>query len=79
MPASVVDKIGLFNIFGNKAEQAQFVHETPRVNLTQPPSGYQTPSPNYPYGIAQAKKGPSTQDLNQTKDPVATDVASGAR
>jgi hypothetical protein len=79
LPASIVDKIGLFNIFGNKAEQAQFVHEPPRVNLTQPPVGYQTPSPSYPYGIAQAKKGPSTQDLSQTKDPVATDVASGAK
>jgi hypothetical protein len=79
LPSSVVDKIGLFNIFGNKAEQAQFVHEPARVNLTQPPVGYQTPSPNYPYGIAQVKKGPSTQDLGQTKDPVATDVASGAK
>jgi hypothetical protein len=79
LAASVVDKIGLFNIFGNKAEQAQFVHEPARVNLTQPPVGYQTPSPNYPYGIAGAKKGPSSQDLSQTKDPVATDVASGAK
>jgi hypothetical protein len=79
LPASVVDKIGLFNIFGNKPEQAQFVHEPPRVNLTQPPTGYQTPSPNYPYGIAQVKKGPSTQEMGQTKDPVATDVASGGK
>jgi hypothetical protein len=79
LSASIVDKIGLFNIFGNKAEQAQFVHEPPRVLLTQPPVGYQTPSPSYPYGIAQVKKGPGTQDLSQTKDPVATDVASGAK
>ena len=79
LPASIVDKIGLFNLFGNKPEQAQFVHEPPRVNLTQPPSGYQTPSPNYPYGIAQVKKGPSTQEMGQTTDPVAADPASGAK
>jgi hypothetical protein len=79
LAASIVDKMDVFNLFGRKPEQAQFVHEPPRVNLTQPPTGYQTPSPNYPYGIAQAKKGPSTQDMNQTKDPVATDPASGAK
>ena len=79
LPASVVDKIGLFNIFGNKAEQTQFVHEPARVNLTQPPVGYQTPSPNYPYGIAQVKKGPSAQEMGQTTDHVAADPASGAK
>ena len=79
LAASIVDKIGIFNLFGNKPEQAQFVHEPPRVNLTQPPSGYQTPSPNYPYGIAQVKKGPSTQEMSQTTDRVAADPASGAK
>ena len=81
LPASVVDKIGLFNLnlFGTKPEQAQFHHEPPRVNLTQPPTGYQTPSPDYPYGIAQAKKGPSTREMSQTTDPVAADPASGAK
>jgi hypothetical protein len=79
LSASIVDKIGLFNLFGNKPEQAQFGHEPPRVNLTQPPVGYQTPSPNYPYGIAQAKKGPSTQEMGQTTDRVAADPASGAK
>jgi hypothetical protein len=31
-------------------EQAKFEHEPSRNNLTQPPVGYQTPSPAYPYG-----------------------------
>ena len=31
-------------------EQAQFTGEPARGSLTQPPVGYQTPSPNYPYG-----------------------------
>ena len=79
LAASIVDKLGAFTFFGTKPESAPFVHEPARVNLTQPPVGYQTPSPNYPYGIAQVKKGPSTQDMNQTTDHVAADPASGAR
>jgi len=79
LAASIVDKMDVFNLFGSKAEQAQFVHEPPRVNLTQPPNGYQTPSPNYPYGIAQVKKGPSTEEMGKTTDPVAADPASGAK
>lgn len=35
---------------GNKAETAPFTGEPTRETLTQPPSGYQTPSPNYAYG-----------------------------
>jgi hypothetical protein len=68
-----------FNLFGNKPESARFVSEPPRQSLTQPPQGYQTPSPNYPYGIAQVKKGPTTQEMNQTTDPVAADTSSGSK
>jgi hypothetical protein len=39
---------GLFG--GNKAEVAPFKGEPTRESLTQPPSGYQTPSPNFAYG-----------------------------
>ncbi len=39
---------GLFG--GNKAEIAPFKGEPTRESLTQPPSGYQTPSPNFAYG-----------------------------
>lgn len=43
------------NIFGTifkgkKQEAATFKGEKPRASLTAPPSGYQTPSPNYTYG-----------------------------
>lgn len=42
---------GLFGMFkGNKAESAEFKGEPPRQSLVEPPSGYQTPSPNYTYG-----------------------------
>jgi len=48
---------GLFG--GNKAETAPFKGEPTRESLTQPPSGYQTPSPNFAYGT-----GPK-ESLNQ--------------
>lgn len=52
------------NIFGSmfggtKTESAPFTGEPERESLTQPPPGYQTPSPNYVYGT-----GPK-QPLNQ--------------
>jgi hypothetical protein len=50
---------------GNKAETAPFKGEPERESLTQPPPGYQTPSPNYAYGT-----GPR-QSLNKEYDPAA--------
>src|SRR6516165_8701296 len=44
-----------------KPEAAPFTGEPPREAMTAPPSGYQTPSPNYPYGIGvQDKRKAST-------------------
>ena len=43
---------GLFKMFhGNTAESTTFKEEPPRESLTQPPVGYQTPSPDQPYGL----------------------------
>lgn len=39
------------NLWGYKPEQTPFPGEPDRSSLTQPPPGYQTPSPNAPYGI----------------------------
>ena len=33
------------------AEGAKFLREPPRATLTEPPSGYLTPSPEQPYGL----------------------------
>ena len=52
---------GLFG--GNKAEIAPFKGEPTRESLTQPPSGYQTPSPNFAYGT-----GPK-ESLNKEYNP----------
>jgi hypothetical protein len=45
---------GLFkSLFGGNtdSESATFTSEPARTSLTEPPPGYQTPSPNQPYGI----------------------------
>jgi hypothetical protein len=50
---------------GNKAETAPFKGEPTRESLTQPPAGYQTPSPNFAYGT-----GPK-ESLKKEYNPVA--------
>ena len=57
MPSELGSKGNLFsNMFGGqKEEKAVFKEEPKREALTQPPSGYQTPSPNYAYGTGPAK------------------------
>jgi hypothetical protein len=52
---------GLFG--GNKVETAPFKGEPTRESLTQPPPGYQTPSPNFAYGT-----GPK-ESLNKEYNP----------
>ncbi|WP_024577695.1 MULTISPECIES: hypothetical protein [unclassified Afipia] len=49
---------GLFsNPFSSntKTETEKFTSEPERTELTQPPTGYQTPSSNYAYGVGQLK------------------------
>ena len=56
----------LSTIFGgNKTEVAPFKGEPTRESLTQPPAGYQTPSPNFAYGT-----GPK-ESLNKEYNPAA--------
>ena len=56
----------LSNFFGGtKAEVAPFKGEPTRDALTQPPPGYQTPSPNFAYGT-----GPK-ESLNKEYNPAA--------
>ena len=57
---------GFSRLFGgNKAETAPFKGEPTRDSLTQPPTGYQTPSPNFAYGT-----GPK-ESLNKEYNPAA--------
>jgi hypothetical protein len=59
---------GLLGMFkGNKTESAEFKGEPTRESLTQPPVGYQTPSPKFMYGT-----GPK-ESLNKQCSSVAGD------
>jgi len=44
----------------NKKNEVKFEKEPERTSLLQPPSGYQTPSPNAPYGIIEQEKVQAT-------------------
>jgi hypothetical protein len=46
---------------GGKAETAKFDKEPERSELSQPPSGYQTPSPNYAYGAGPMESKTKTE------------------
>jgi hypothetical protein len=56
-PSQLGYKGGLFsNVFGgSKEETAPFTGEPERTELTEPPKGYQTPSPNFAYGTGPSK------------------------
>lgn len=51
-PSELGYKGGMFGLFSKKdaVEAEKFKGEPTRESLTQPPVGYQTPSPNYAYG-----------------------------
>lgn len=60
LPSELGYSGGLFSnpfssITGAKPEAEKFTSEPERTDLTQPPSGYQTPSPNFAYGTGQLK------------------------
>jgi hypothetical protein len=54
-PSELGYKGGLFNFFGGKSDEpVRFTKEPARAALTDPPTGYQTPSPDQPYGPGKA-------------------------
>jgi len=55
------------NMFGSKEEEvAKFTKEPPRAALTEPPPGYQTPSPDQPYGLSGKTTAPKATDYVET-------------
>ncbi len=56
-PAQLDTKPNFFSrMFGKDApEISSFTGEQPRLSLTEPPPGYQTPSPDQPYGLGKTK------------------------
>ena len=61
------------NIFSldwfKKEEYAPFTGEPARTSLTDPPPGYQTPSPDQPYGISPDNKPYKPPTLEQRLEP----------
>lgn len=66
-PSELGYKGGIFSgmFGGNKEEKTTFKEEPKRESLTQPPSGYQTPSANYNYGT-----GPSNAKTQDVYNPI---------
>jgi hypothetical protein len=57
-------------MFGNKKEDtANFTGEPPRASLTDPPVGYQTPSPEQPYGVGKAGPAKPTDYYTSHAEP----------
>ncbi len=56
-PSQLGYRGGVFGIFRSDKDEdvGSFTGEPPRTALTEPPPGYQTPSPDQPYGVG---KGP---------------------
>jgi hypothetical protein len=64
-------KSGILNFDWIKQEDyGTFTGEPPRVSLTDPPPGYQTPSPDQPYGIVPEKKIYRPPTLGERMEPV---------
>ncbi|MFZ5732787.1 MAG: hypothetical protein ACOY4O_08630 [Pseudomonadota bacterium] len=61
---------GFFGMFKSKDPEAEkFKGEPTRESLTQPPAGYQTPSPNYAYGTGGAP-GAFTPNYQPPPNPI---------
>ena len=73
-PSDIGDSIGIGNLFGGKGEVADVEPgtEPARQALTQPPAGYQTPSPNYAYG--ERTKGLLDGTSNPDRNPLSAAV-----
>jgi hypothetical protein len=54
---------------GYQDETGTFTNEPPRTRLTEPPPGYQTPSPEQPYGVTRRVERTKTEQF----DPAGRD------
>jgi hypothetical protein len=76
-PTELGYKGNLFsNMFGritNDKETATFTGEPERSSLIQPPTGYQTPSPNYSYGV-----DPNTKDSSMLPTAAEQRISKGS-
>jgi hypothetical protein len=66
---SIAETLGINSLFGTKKADVEPGTEPAREALTQPPAGYQTPSPNYAY--APESKGLLSGESNPDRNPLA--------
>jgi hypothetical protein len=57
-----------------KEEYGTFTGEPPRASLTDPPPGYQTPSPDQPYGIPPDRKPAKASTLGERMERYSDNV-----
>jgi hypothetical protein len=59
-PSQLGTKPGFWGkMFGkDEPDAGSFTSEPPRTALTEPPQGYQTPSPEQPYGVSKSTAAP---------------------
>jgi hypothetical protein len=72
-PSELGVRGGLFSKMFSRSDEdeaARFTGEPPRTVLTEPPPGYQTPSPDQPYGNARARNKPVANDYVTTHGEV---------
>jgi hypothetical protein len=62
----------LGTMFGGKgdSESVRFTGEPTRTSLTEPPPGYQVPSPDQPYGLGKEATAPKADDSYVTRNEV---------
>lgn len=69
-PSELGYRNGMFGMFSKKDPEAEkFKGEPTRESLTQPPAGYQTPSPNFAYGTGGAP-GSFTPNYQPPPNPI---------
>jgi hypothetical protein len=71
-PSQLDTKPGFWSkMFGKEEPEAgRFTGEPPRTALTEPPPGYQTPSPNQPYGVGKGAATPAATNYLETHGTV---------
>ena len=60
----------MFGSDKDEQEAARFTGEPARTSLTEPPPGYQTPSPDQPYGLGKASATPKAENNYLTKGEI---------
>jgi hypothetical protein len=68
-PSQLGSKGNFFgSLFGkkNNDEVTNFTKEPPRTALTEPPPGYQTPSPDQPYGLSKTTTARKAENYAET-------------